>query len=76
MEHEYYEIHIKGHVSGDWSDWFDGLSVTNLEGGAARISGPLRDQAALYGVLTRLHALNLALLSVHRIGPDDRRDSA
>ncbi|HEU5012988.1 MAG TPA: hypothetical protein VFT66_10635 [Roseiflexaceae bacterium] len=70
MGQECYEIHIKGHVSASWSDWFDGLVVTNLDGGEASISGPISDQAALHGVLARLYSLNLTLLSVRRVRPD------
>jgi hypothetical protein len=70
MEQAHYEIQIKGHLSVDWSDWFYGLTVTNLDGGEATISGHIADQAALYGVLTRLYSLNLTLLGVRRIAPD------
>ena len=70
MEQERYEIHIKGHLSANWSDWFDGLTVTNLEGGEPLISGALPDQAALYGVLNRMYTLNLTLLEVRRVAPD------
>jgi hypothetical protein len=70
MKQEYYEIHIKGHLSLNWSDWFDGLTVTNLDGGEALISGHIADQAALHGVLTRLHSLNLTLLGVRRVAPE------
>jgi hypothetical protein len=70
MEQGCYEIHIKGHMSADWSDWFDGLTVTNLDGGEALISGRIRDQAALHGVLARLYSLNLMLLGVRRVAPE------
>ncbi len=70
MKQECYEIHIKGHMSVDWSDWFDGLTVANLDGGEARISGPIPDQAALHGVLARVQALNLTLLGVRRVTPN------
>lgn len=67
MEQERYEIHIKGHLSANWSDWFDGLSVTNLEQGESLITGPIPDQAALHGLLARVYALNLTLLGVRRV---------
>jgi len=70
MKQEYYEIHIKGHLSLNWSDWFDGLTVTNLDGGEALISGHIADQAALHGVLARLYSLNLTLLGVRRVAPE------
>lgn len=59
-----YRIQIQGHLSTDWSAWFDGLAIANQPNGEAILTGPLPDQAALYGVLNRLQALNLPLLSV------------
>ena len=69
MEQERYQIRVKGHLSAGWSDWFDGLTLTNLDGGEALISGAIADQAALHGVLVRMHALNLTLLEVRRVAP-------
>ena len=60
----YYEIRVQGHLRSDWSDWFGGLTVHNLEDGQGTLSGVLPDQAALIGVLNRIHALNLTLLSL------------
>jgi hypothetical protein len=67
MEQERYEIHIKGHLSANWSDWFDGLTVTNLDQGESLIAGPVPDQAALHGLLARVYSLNLTLLGVRRV---------
>jgi hypothetical protein len=63
---EYFEIKIKGHLDQGWSDWFSGLELKHLEGDETLLSGPLPDQAALYGLLERLRDLNLTLLSVVR----------
>jgi hypothetical protein len=65
-----FEILIEGHLSGRWSDWFDGLSVQNEPTGETRLTGRLADQAALYGVLTKIHDLNLILVSVLRLSTD------
>jgi hypothetical protein len=70
MEQELYEIHIKGHLSANWSDWFDGLTVTNLDQGESLIAGPVPDQAALHGLLARVYSLNLTLLGVRRVMPE------
>ena len=70
MEQERYEIHIKGHLSANWSDWFDGLTVTNLDQGESLIAGPVQDQAALHGLLARVYSLNLTLLGVRRVMPE------
>ncbi len=62
-----YEIRIEGHLSDRWSEWFEGLAIRNGPNGETTISGLLSDQAALIGVLTKIHALNLVLISVCRL---------
>jgi len=64
-----FEICITGHLSGRWSDWFEGLAIHNDDNGMTVLSGSFVDQAALFGVLTKLQALNLELISVNRV-PD------
>ena len=61
-----YEIRVRGELDPCWSAWFDGLSV-ECGRGESVISGPLADQAALYGVLTRIRDLGLPLLSVREL---------
>ena len=59
-----YQIRIKGHLSPHWADWFDGLTLTLEANGEALLTGPVVDQAALYGVLRKVRAVGLPLLSV------------
>jgi hypothetical protein len=66
---EYYEIKIKGYLDPHWSDWFAGLRLTHLEGNETLLSGPRPDHAALHGLLERVRALNLTLISVTCGGP-------
>jgi hypothetical protein len=66
----FYEIRVEGHLADRWSDWFEGLAIRNDPNGEAVLSGLLIDQAALFGVLTRIHALNLNLISVFRSSPN------
>lgn len=66
---EYYEIKIRGHLDQRWSEWFAGLKLTYLEGDVTLLSGPLPDQAAIYGLLERIRDLNLTLISVTHDGP-------
>ena len=58
------QIWVKGHLAPGWASWFDGLLISNEENGKAVIRGALPDQAALFGVLNRVQALNLELISV------------
>ena len=62
-----YEIRIEGHIQARWSDWFEGLEIRNESNGETRLCGPLADQAALLGVLEKIHALNLKLINVRRL---------
>ncbi len=64
-----YKIRVKGHLGGRWSEWFDGLEITNLENGEAMLSGDIVDQAALHGVLAKVRDLGLPLISVTRAEP-------
>jgi len=59
----YVEVRIKGNLKQDWSDWFEALMISNPSDGETILSGELRDQSALLGLLNRIHGLNLELLS-------------
>jgi hypothetical protein len=67
-----YKIRVKGHLDGCWSEWFDGLQITNSENGVAMLSGEIVDQAALHGVLNKVRNLNLSLISVTSVDPHQR----
>ena len=58
------EIRIKGQIDKSWSDWLGELSVNYTENGETVLTGQVRDQAALYGLLNRLSSLGLQLQSV------------
>ena len=71
----YFKIRVKGHLDVRWSEWFDGLEITNLENGETMLSGDIVDQAALHGVLAKVRDLNLALVAVSSVG-QERQDPA
>lgn len=48
----------------DWSDWFGGLAIKHMEQGETVLTGSVRDQSALVGLLNRLSGLGLQLISV------------
>ena len=60
----HYMIRIQGHLDPSWQDRFGGLCLEQQEAGTTLLSGPLPDQAALYGVLLQLIRLGLVLLSL------------
>jgi hypothetical protein len=65
-----YEIRVEGVLGRQWACWFGGLQVHGA-GTQTVISGPLVDQAALHGVLTRVRDLGLVLVLVRRLDPDE-----
>jgi len=68
-----HEIRLKGHLDARWSDWFDGLSFTHASDGTTIIHGPVADQAALHGLLAKVRDLDLPLLSVIHVEPEQAR---
>jgi hypothetical protein len=64
-----YHIRIKGHLSRQWTDWFDGLTITLEEDGNTLLAGPVIDQAALYGLLKKVRDLGMPLRSVNPVDP-------
>ncbi len=77
-----YEIRVLGALDARWSAWFAGLDVSSNAVGETTLRGPLRDQAALHGVLARVRDLGLSLVAVRRLdcdeiqaaGPEDGND--
>jgi hypothetical protein len=67
----FFEIHVRGHLDGKWSDWLEGLEVKLLANGVMILSGYIVDQAALMGVLDKLTRLNLTLLSVREVNQQE-----
>ena len=63
-----YQIKVEGSVDSSWSDWFSGMTVT-FQDGISTITGPVDDQAALRGILSKIWDLNLTLISATRIEP-------
>jgi hypothetical protein len=62
-----YEIRVQGALDARWSTWFAGLEVCNREPGETVLTGPIRDQSELHGVLARVRDLGLPLIAVRRL---------
>ena len=70
QEPKVFEIRIQGHLSPQWQDWFEGLTITLEEDGNTLLNGPVVDQSALHGILKKIRNLNMPLLSVNSTDPD------
>jgi hypothetical protein len=64
-----YEIRIKGHLDNWWAHWFGGLIITLEDNGVTLLTGPVVDQAALFGLLKKVRDTGMTLLSVNRVEP-------
>jgi len=64
-----YQIRMEGHLDTQWTDWFSSLSITLEENGDTLLTGPVADQAALFGLLKKIRDLGLPLVSLNRGGP-------
>ena len=61
------EIRVKGQVDERWSDWLDGLTIRHVEPDETVLTGPVADQAALYGLIAKLRDLGLPLSAVNPV---------
>jgi hypothetical protein len=64
-----YQIRLKGHLGSQWADWFGGLTITLEEDGDTLLTGPVIDQAALFGLLKKVRDLGMPLVSVSPLEP-------
>ncbi len=72
---DFFEIRVKGHLDDSWTDWLEDLEMKLLDNGEMILSGHIKDQAALMGILNRLYSLNLTLLSINGCGTNCRTSS-
>ena len=70
-EHNEVQIRVQGWINERWADWFDGMTMTyegtKDDSPVTVLTGPIIDQAALRGILTKIWDLNLTVISVNRI---------
>lgn len=60
-----YQIRVRGHLSRDWWDKFNGLTVAPMPDGETLLFGGVPDQSALFGMLSRIQGVGLPLISMH-----------
>lgn len=68
-------IRVKGHLDPCWCEWLEGLRIAHEPDGTSTLNGPLQDQPALYGVLTKLSHLGVTLLAVESREPPHNKGS-
>jgi hypothetical protein len=65
-----YQIRLKETLDDCWARRFDDWNVSYEDDGTTVLVAPVRDQAALHGLLGRVRDLGLTLLAVACIDPD------
>jgi len=60
-------IIVQGHLDKTWKNWFEGM-VISYQGTNTVLSGKIKDEAHLHGVLNQIRDLNLKLISVNPAG--------
>lgn len=64
-----YISRVKRYLDAFWQEWFDNLSITHDGDGTTLLSGHIKDQAALYGILIKLRDLGLTLQELSASAP-------
>ena len=59
-----YQIMIDCHLGNEWEDWFGDMTITQDESVHTILTGPVADQAALFGLLKKIRDLGLPLISI------------
>lgn len=62
-----YQIRLWGHLDGQWTDWFEGMTISLEDDGHTLLTGPVADQAALHGLLKKVRDLGMLLISVNPV---------
>ena len=62
----HYRIQVKGHLPEAWSEMMEHMKISCEADGNTTISGPIRDQSELYGLISRLQNLGLTLISINQ----------
>ena len=58
------KITIQGHLNEKWKDCFEGMEIS-YEGNNTILTGNLKDEAHMHGVLNIIMDLNIKLISIN-----------
>ena len=64
------KIKVEGLLDLKWQDWFEGMEISH-EGNTTILTGTVKDEANLHGILNRIRDLNLKMISVN---PDNQEN--
>lgn len=58
------EIRVEGHLDMTWAEWLDGFNLVHTGQDETILTGEVKDQAALYGLIAKLRDLGVKLITV------------
>ncbi len=61
-----YQIRISASLNPDWAFWFEDFLIEEEEDGTCSLIGRIEDQAALYGLITKISNLGLIIISLEQ----------
>jgi hypothetical protein len=64
-----YRLRVAGRIDDRWAAWFGGLTLTHDSDGTTSLTGQVRDQAELHGLLAKVRDLGVTLISVTVVEP-------
>lgn len=67
-----YQVRLKEILDDCWASCFDDWAISYDDDGTTVLAGPVRDQAALHGLLDRVRGLGLTLLAVTCMKPEQQ----
>jgi hypothetical protein len=59
-------IKIQGHLNGKWKECFDGMEFSYEEGNTI-LTGNIKDESHLHGILNIIRDYNLILISINPV---------
>jgi hypothetical protein len=71
----HYQITVKEYLEDSWSEWFDNLTITHERDGSTTLTGAIRDQSALHGLIAKIRDLGMTLIVVAPYTPEAPTDA-
>ena len=59
------EIRVKGQLDQDWAGWLEGFTFNYTDQDETVLTGSVKDQSALYGLIAKLRDVGVILLAVN-----------
>jgi hypothetical protein len=66
-----YRILVESQLDEGWRSWLEGVTLEPQPDGSTLLTGPIADQAALFGLLIKLRDMGVAIRRVDQVdGPE------